>query len=275
MLDSMYMGMRFRLCNIVCIFLLAAYPAQAQEPLIPINFKGLYDISLGSVRIAKTGIELEQDANSYAVAADIVIAGPLKLFTSHSSHTTVDARGAHFFYPERQYESRYRTKKKKKYVKLAYHGAQALEEKLDPPENRAKRPAVSEELKKKSYDPLSFILAMRQAIQSGAKVFAIDVYDGRRLTRAHFAVGEKKTLTYNNQKIVTITANVKRELVAGFTDSELNDYDKNEPPLTVYFSDDGRYIPIKLQTSFWLGTLTAMLVKECRTGESCLLGVKE
>ena len=58
----------------------------------------------------------------------------------------------------------------------------------------------------------------------------------------------------------------------GFTDSELAEYNKNEPPLTVYFSDDDRLMPLRLETSFWLGMLSATLAKECRTGESCLLG---
>lgn len=272
------MGRMFRLCNITLLLMLSAYPTLAAEPLIPINFKGIYDINLGEVRFARMGLEIEQDSDHYAITGDIASTGIVKLFANHKSHTTVDASGKQFFYPVRVYESNYSTRKKKKYVKLEYNNGSAVKETLVPPENRAKRPEVSQQLKKGSYDPLSFIVAMRQqvakALASGKNDFVIDAYDGRRLNRAHFTMGEKKTLRLNDKKIPVIAVSVKRELVAGFTDSELEDYDKNEPPLTVYFSNDERLIPIRLETSFWLGTLSATLAKECRTGESCLLGIK-
>lgn len=272
-----YMGKRSGLYNIVCAWVLASAPVFAADTQLPIDFKGIYEINLGNVAIAKMGLEMEQSASNYAVTGDIASTGIVKLFANHKSHTAVEASGKNFSYPERIYETNYSTKKKKKYIKLVYSNG-TVTDTLIPPENRAKRPEVSAALKKNSYDPLSFIIEMRamlaSSIKAGKKDFSIDVYDGRRLTRANFIIGDQKTIRYNDKKTPVLVVTLKRALVAGFTKDELAEYDKNEPPLSIYFSADGRLMPLRLETSFWLGTLSATLVKECRTGESCLLGLK-
>lgn len=274
------MGQMLRFYNILgAAILLIASPAVAAAPFTPLHFNGLYEVNLGSVRFAKVGIEVEQESDHYSIVMDIAVTGIIKLFTRHTSHTTVDGSGHHFSYPERAYESRYRIKKKRKYVHMVYDAGTVKSQTLEPPENPAKRPPVSADLKKGSYDPLSFILKMRQemieASKNGKTAFSVSVYDGRRLTHANFSDVGKKTIRLDGKKTPVVFASVKRELVAGFTASELEDFNPSEPALSIYFSDDERMMPLRLETGFWLGTLSATLVKECRTGESCLLGLKE
>lgn len=72
-----------------------------------------------------------------------------------------------------------------------------------------------------------------------------------------------------------ITVDVRRKPLAGFTAKELADYDPHEPTLHMYFTDDARQIPIRVEATVFFGTLSATLAKECRTGESCLLGNKD
>jgi len=272
--------MNHRLFNIPVLLLLIAPGAGfAAEPVIPFTFHGLYEVNLGNIRFAKMGLEIEQQSDYYKVKGDIKVTGIVKMFTQHSSHTTVDGSGDNFNYPARAYETRYRTKKKHKYVKLIYESNTVKTEVLEPPENPAKRPVVPNTLKKNSYDPLSFILKMRMeiisALKSNKKDFSLNVYDGRRLTKANFNIIGRKAIRLDGKKTDVVIATVKRELTAGFTESEREDYSAYEPVITIYFSDDARFIPLKFETSFWLGTLSATLIKECRTGESCLLGIKE
>src|SRR5436853_556802 len=140
------------------IFTLAAltlaFPAFAQE-LPPLNLKALYEFRFGGMMFGRLGVESEQTAEHYTMTLDIASSGLLKLFTQHSSHTTVDANGAHFFYPDVIYDTHYQTKKKKKAVNLVYKGGVLAKETLIPPENPEKRPPVPMELKKDAVNPLS------------------------------------------------------------------------------------------------------------------------
>ncbi len=271
------MVMKRRFFNILVITLLYPCHAWAEEALAPVNFKGIYECRFGGIPLGTMGIEAMQTPEHYAITADIASSGLVNLFVKHRSHTTAEGSGGHFSYPQITYETHYQTKKKKHYIKLMYKDG-LLEEEQIPPETHAKRPEVPSRMKKDAIDPLSFLLGMRQGVWEAQKnrknAFSINVYDGNRLTQADFSIEGRTAIHYNGVKTPVIKAGLRRKLLAGFTDSELADFDPREPTLTVYFSDDERLIPIKVETTFLLTPLTATLVKECRTGESCLLGLQ-
>lgn len=274
------MVMRFPLFNILLgIIFLLPYPASADDGLTGVKapesfaFKGYYEFGFAGLRFGKLGFEAEQTPQSYSAIADVASSGVLKLFVRHSSHSTVDATAT-----TRAYESHYQTRKKKRHVKLVMEDGKLIEEVLVPSEDGKRRPLVDQALKEAALDPLSFALAMRtrvsEALQTGDKEFTLHVFDGRRLTEANFTVKGPKVLKLDKQKYSVIAVEVRRKLVAGFTDSELADYDPKEPTLTIYFSNDDRLIPMRLEAPLLVGTLYANLVKQCRSGESCLLGHK-
>ena len=268
--------MRLRFFNILPALLLLSSPVNADEAFV---LKGIYDFTLSNIIIGRMGLEIDQTPDHYSVTGDIATTGLLKLFVQHSSHTTADGEGKDHVYPNIKYESHYQTRKKKKYVAMRYEGGNVVEENLIPPDNRATRPAVATELKKDSADPLSLIIKIRenliQALKQNVHSFTLNGYDGRRLTKIDFTVIGKKTLTYKGQPTPVILVDVKRTLVAGFTQSELDDIHAPEPPLHIYFKDDGTLKPLRLEATTWMGTLAATLTKECLPTESCLLGIKE
>jgi len=147
---------------------------------------------------------------------------------------------------------------------------------VEPP---GKRPPVPPELKNKAYDPLSLSLALRhalwQATKTGKNDFSLMLFDGRRLTEINASVAGKKTILMGENKVSAIKLAVRRKILAGFTESEKADVDPNEPTLWMYYSDDDRLVPLKIEMGFLFGKIIGTLVKECRTGESCLLGIKE
>jgi hypothetical protein len=278
MLYMRYMGMERRLCNILLLILLSiASPAGAAEPAIPLDFRGIYAFGMPGISFGNMGIEVEQTSDHYAVSTDISLSGMMKLFVQHKSHTTVEASGQDFKYPNVDYETRYQTKKKKKYVHLIYRDGAISGEILEPPD--PKRPKVPAELKNKAADPLSFILRLREqlaaALAQKRDQFSLYVFDGRRLTEADFTIQNNiRTIRYRGNKVPVVTVMAKRKLIAGYNASELKDQDTNEPPLYIFFSRDERLIPLRLEAKVWFGMLAAELIKECRTGESCLLGMK-
>jgi hypothetical protein len=249
----------------------------ADAAALPLQLKGLYELSYAGMRVGNMGIEIDQTPEHYAITSDIATSGLAKMFVKHNSHTTVGGSGHDFIYPHIEYETHYQTRNKKKYVKMIYKDG-AVEETLIPPDNRKTRPAVAPELKKDSSDPLSLILRIRQGLfearASKKDAFIIKAYDGRRLTQVAFTIAGTRTITYKNKPLSVIAVDSRRTLLGGFTASELADYSPKEPTLHSYFTDDERLLPIRLETSLWIGTLSATLAKECRTGESCLLGLK-
>lgn len=259
--------------------------AQSADMLDPANFKesltfkGIYEFSLAGVRFGRLGIEFEQKDKDYNMTADIGSTGVINLFAKHTSHTTVDGTGESYNYPNRNYETHYQTKKKKRYVKMVYADGKETVEKIEPPENRDKRPAVEAKLKDAAVDPLTFVIAMRHSLyiarKEGKKKFTLTVYDGRRLTEANFTIAGTDVIEYNGRKLPVIDVAATRKQLAGFTPSEISDHSANEPVLHIYFSNDARQMPVELHADYWLGNISAKLVKECRTGESCLLGNKE
>jgi hypothetical protein len=270
------MGVKFLFFNMLLIAGLAlGKPALAGDGPPPLDLKGLYQFDFSGVPIGKVGAEIEQNGNDYSIATDVTATGILKLFTKHSSHTTVDAHDHTAIY-----ESHYRTKNKKRYVKLVYDAGKIVEEKVEPPDNRATRPAVPAKLKNGAADLLSFNLRLREAVwkatKTGGSVITLRAYDGRRLTEVSGKILGKKTIIYGGEnRFPVIKLALSRKPLAGFSASELEDYKKKEPPLYLYYSDDERLVPVKLEVTLLFGKVTGTLVKECRTGESCLLGIKE
>ncbi len=273
------MGMRKTVYNsfgiIIMLMGLGLSPVAAQDPP-PLVFKGIYEFAFDTIRIGQMGIEIEETPTTYAITSDIVTSGLLKLIVKHSSHTTVDASAGEP-HPLITYESNYQTRNKKKYVKMVYENGQVTET-IEPPEPPGKRPPVPAALKNNAFDPLSFALAIRRSVlearAQGKKTYKLNVYDGRRLTEASFYLKQNRSITYRGQPLQVTQVQVRRRLVAGFTQSELAKVDPDEPAVQMYVPLTGNGMPVRLEVRFLFGMLSATLVKECRTGESCLLGLR-
>ena len=161
-------------------------------------------------------------------------------------------------YPDIHYETHYQTRKKPHYVRLDYkNGLRLTEEEQIPPDNHAKRPEVPMEIEKRRRRPVKRHAENaagscgRQRKQRKNSI-PFNVYDGNRLTEADFTVEGKTTLRYGDKTLPVIKVGlVRRKQLAGFTPKELDDFDPNEPPLYVYFSDDARLLPIRVETTFY------------------------
>ncbi len=94
--------------------------ARADEPKAAIAFKGIYEASFIGIPFAKMGMEIDQTGAHYSAAADIASSGIVNLFTKHTSHTTVKGAGKNFHYSSIDYETHYKTNKKKHYVAMGY-----------------------------------------------------------------------------------------------------------------------------------------------------------
>ncbi len=281
MLFSAYNMRRKKIIVIIAMCLFPLPALAAQQPmgkLAPLNFRGIYDFGYGALTFGKAGVEISQTPESYDMTSDITSTGIVNAFMKHVSHTTATGKGSDFHYATVNYEAHYETKGKKKYAHMIYKDGSVAEEKVLPPDDREKRPAVSKAVKDGSYDPLSLVLAMRQglydAMQQGKKSYVVSMYDGRRLYQLTFAVVGEKTYPINGTPAAVVQVDVSRRLLEGFTQSELADANvKKDPPLHIYFSHDERLVPLMFEAPLLIGSVHATLAHECAKGESCLFGL--
>lgn len=269
--------MRFLKYNIPLLAcLLFAAPALA-EPLPSVNFKGRYGLSFVGIPFGEMAFEASQDASHCELAADIASTGLVDLFAQHRSHTTLSMRGRGFAYPDKTYQTHSQTRKKQRDIRIVTRGGRIVKEEVVPPDNREKRKEVPAELKKGSYDPLGVILEIRRRVAAMVEAgeedgsFFIDLYDGRRLTRAEVTLHGRMPIRLRGEKTPVVHVSLTRELIAGFTREELARFDPHEPPLNIYFSDDDEFLPVMISIPFTFGQVSATLLRKCDGSDSCLL----
>lgn len=269
----MYMGMLRRLFNICLLTVLWSPPAMGQEALAPLHFKGQYVFSFARVEFGRMGLEAEQEKDGAKLICDISTTGIVKLFVQHSSHSTLQQTGENGVY-----ESNYKTRKKAKYVKILSRNSKVISEELVPPEAPGKRSAVPADIKKQAHSPLEFLLEMRKnlynSMKSGVSDYSLFFFDGRRLTQGHFTIEGRKTIRIGEKKYKTIKVAARRTLIGGFTKDEIEEYEPDEPTVYLYYSDDERLIPLRIEFKLGLVTVAATLRTQCEARGECLLDIK-
>lgn len=258
--------MRLIFINILLLFIsLCDSPATAQT-LAPIEKKLRYEASFSGIKFGKIDIEIKQQPDKANIICDISSTGIVNLFVKHSSHTTLSASGSDFSYPNRVYESNYKTRNKKRRVKLVYKDNKITEEIIEPKESENKRPKVPEDDKNSAYDLMSFLLQIRKEIANsrikGNNSFTINIFDGRRLTQTDFTITGNKTIKISGKKYITIAVSSKRKPISGFSKGEMEDYKPNEPSMTSYFSNDGELIPLRMEIPFLFQYVRADLITD-------------
>jgi Protein of unknown function (DUF3108) len=172
------------------------------------------------------------------------------------------------------FKSKINLKKKTKEILLDYDNNGRISfEKVTPPDNRAKRPAVENKLKAGSFDPLSIVLEARRLVmnafdnnsfdKNGIYNFTLALYDGRKRTDVNFELSNKKT---NGLYYLKFTM----KSVAGYTNNELKDIKKGERIIGIYI-DPETFTPVTATGWSPLGTAKARLVTDCTTSfEDCI-----
>ena len=175
--------------------------------------------------------------------------------------------------PEK-FQTKVRLRKKVKEMQLSFDSKGDVKfEKVTPPDNRVKRPAVDDKLKKRVLDPLSMIIATRNRLkdaiandyfnEKGFYSFSLPLYDARRRTEILFRLEEKKI--DGLYKLV-----IKRKPIAGYTKNELEKTKNGGITITV-FVDPKTILPVKAEATHPLGTAYSKFEKDCNLSfENCI-----
>jgi len=158
-------------------------------------------------------------------------------------------------------------KKKTREIALDYDGSgkSIVLDKVTPPDNRAKRPAVETALKQGTYDPLSIVVEARKIIMKTVKdnkfnkdskhVFALPLYDGRRRSDISFKLFKEKVEGNYHLRFL-------QKPVAGYTNNETKDIKEGDRVFDIYIEPQG-FWPTSATGRAPIGNARANFVKDC------------
>ncbi len=157
-------------------------------------------------------------------------------------------------------------------VNFSDDGKKVVSDKVTPPDNRAKRPAVPDNLKIAVYDPLTAGIEARRLVieaveknnfnSKGRYNFSLPIFEGRRRTDLMFDISNKKVEGMYVLKLY-------RRAVAGYTDNEKNDINKGDVVIDIYL-DAKNFLPVKAEGRNFLGTARASKIADCTSFEQCV-----
>ncbi len=261
------MGRLIRLYKtLLLIYCASVSAALAADAPTEQHFYGVYDFSWTGVGLGNVALGIEETADGYHMHAQVHSKGIVNLFTRHTSNTEVTGTRKGNRYQPLRYESHYMTKKKPRHVKLAFDEKGVVTEEFnDPPEDRSDRPEVPHSLKDGAVDPLTALLLT----QGGAAQFK--GFDAKRLYEVKSQQGENAVAHILGERRKAVSYVLSRKPLGGMTAKEQTEYNKGEPPLTFYFSDDAKHTPLGVHMPIYLGSVQGVLVKECNSWDECKL----
>lgn len=272
-----------RMAIIILIATIPAWPSRAGgslPPLQPFNMTGMYTVSWSGIPIGSLVLQASEDTGTYRLGAYVKTKGLAYTFTRHESTTTVEGVRKGDEYLPRKFETVFKLRKKTRHIILNYSPPGILAEEYNtPPEDPNKRLPVPAEMKAQVMDALTPLFAQRpqiyKALQNGHSTFTLRAYDGRRLTDMHYNVLGRMSVLWKNQQTNAIVFKLSRTPIAGYKESELDDIRENaDPEISLYLSDDGRLIPLKIVIEGSGGSFYANYASECESLEACLKRLK-
>lgn len=172
-----------------------------------------------------------------------------------------------------EFSTHSRLKKKRRKINIEFAEGKVASEAVNPPDNPAKRPVVTADLKQGAVDPHSAILLayskFRENLELGNKEFGFNVYEGRRLHQMLFEIKGRVIKKIYGNKLAVIHVRMTRKPLAGFTGREKERMQKEEPVFDIFVSDDNEKLPILFEASAPIGTAKIILAANCQQLDGC------
>ncbi len=228
-----------------------------------------YKVHWNNMYLADLKVELRDND----ITAKIDSHGVIKTISKYSNYSHSKFHNNNGKYIPEIFNSNLTQRQGKKDIIIKYgENGEITEESVIPPDNRYKRPAVENHLKKDAPNPLVAVLLtrdkIRESLEKGENKFEYNIYDGRRLARLEFNIIGKETIKLHGNNLNALKITFKRIPVAGFTNNELKRMKGENPDFTIYL-DEKDLLPIKADAVAPLGKAFFTLVKECESIEKC------
>ncbi len=248
--------------------LLATTQAQAAQPEIsPFLLNGRYIIAWSGIPLGRIIIEAYEDDTSYRMSIDTKTRGIGALITDEKRVITVTGtkKGIATYLPV-EYKSRPHKVGDNDTVILTYdkRGDIAKRDRKND-DDPAWRPPVPVEEINTARDPVTAAFMLRRTLYNAIPLDTPEVgtrtYDGMRLATMSLirAANARVEIMGNYQD--TINVAIKRAPINGYTPKELRKYNKGDPEIRMYFSNDAAFLPVRATAKTTIGELSMTLVE--------------
>lgn len=267
------MGIKLNSYKFALPFLLLglANPADAAEatpqaPLQPFTLNGRYTIAWSGIPLGRIILSANETDTTYSMVIDTKTKGIGALISDDKREIAANGtKSADGNYIPARYESKpQKGDGDNNVTTLTYDAlgniASRFRTKDDDP---AWRPAVPNAEINSARDPVTAAFILRNQLHAAlsepkAKV-STRTYDGMRLAEMSLERSENSKLTIINKETEIVNVVVKRAPINGYTPKELKKYEKGDPEIRIYFSNDAAFIPVRASAKTMLGELSMTL----------------
>ena len=251
--------------------LLFTPPALAAVPsLEPMNYAVRYDVYWNNIPLGRVRITTHEDSFGYEVTVDTKTRGILALFDKQTSTASARGRVEENGYIPVEYRSRSADSDGARSTTLQYDSEGGLKSRARTPDDDPNwRKPVPTEQADTATDPITGFLRLRRAMHAN---IARDLrethqrtYEGARLAEFTFTVISRARTEVMEEYHDSINIVPTRMPIAGYTPKEQKKFaEKGDPTVHVYFSADGRFIPLMAEAALPFGSLSARLTEFSR-----------
>lgn len=245
----------------------AATPATAQVPdLKPFNYALKYNVTWNNLPIGRIRIDTTENEFRYSVSIDTKTRGIVRLFDGTTSTLKTIGRFDEDEKPiASSYESISKGDDKTKTTIVRYNmDGKIIKRVRDPADDPASRKPVPIEDANRALDPLSAMYILRKKmhdnIANNIPETKLRTYDGARLADMSFTVISRASLEIMGEHADAINTVMKRTPIAGYKEKEMKKWRAGDPTIHVYWSADGRFIPLQADIDLKFGGISAKLV---------------
>lgn len=248
--------------------LLAASSAMAATPEIkPFILNGRYVIAWSGIPLGRILIEAHEDDSSYRMSIDTKTKGIGSLISDEARVITAagSKKGVATYIPV-AYKSRPHKADDHNTITLTYDKrgditARVRENDDDP----AWRPPVPNAEIDTARDPITAAFMLRRTLYNAIPLDTPEVstrtYDGMRLATMSLIRAANARVEIMGEYQDTVNVAVKRVPINGYTPKELRKYNKGDPEIRIYFSNDAAFLPVRATAKTAIGELSMTLVE--------------
>lgn len=254
---------RFKI--LFCLALMSTPALAVVPPLEPLNLTARYDVYWNGLPLGRLRITVKEDMLGYALSVDTKTRGLADIFAESRSFAQARGTRSDDRYIPRYYLSESASENQRKTV-ITYDETGAIEQReRTPQDNPAWRPIVPLNEANTATDPITAFFIARQRmhdnIANNVRETQVRTYEGARLALFNIEVISPATLKIMKKSVNAINTVPTRTILNGYTPKEIKKYKKGDPTVHVYFSADGRFIPLLAEVNLPLGTLKAELTE--------------
>lgn len=246
----------------------AATPSSAQVPeLTPFNYMLKYDVTWNNLPIGRINIETTETEFRYSLSIDTKTRGLLRLFDGTKSMLKTIGRFGEDQKPlATSFDSISRGDDSTKTTTVRYGmDGQIIKRTRTPPDDPTNRKPVPLEDANNALDPLTGMYVLRKKMHGNIAAnipdTTIRTYDGARLADMTFTVISRASLKIMGEHADAINTVMKRKPLAGYKEKEMKKWREGDPTIHVYWSADGRFIPLQADIDLKFGSISAKLAK--------------